>query len=261
MRLAKDRSHVPYIAKCVILLIALAAGCQAETQDPAAESGDPPDPSAAMTSKPEGGRQKSEPPKKPALIQRYRRWLRTGDANERTIAASQLGKIGPDAKSAVPDLTRVLDDEDSRVRRLSLGALVRIDPTYTRLRAAFAKALRDEDFDVRMAAIRASKLIGEAAIPTFVEGMQNDNEIVRLRAVEMLGQIGTASVPPLIDALEHEDGGVRRLAVVALRSMGPAAKDAIPALKRLLENERVHRSFVETALQKIDAAEESPDER
>jgi HEAT repeat protein len=41
-------------------------------------------------------------------------------------ASWALGKIGPDAKAAVPELERLAHDEDERVRREALDALTRI---------------------------------------------------------------------------------------------------------------------------------------
>jgi HEAT repeat protein len=60
----------------------------------------------------------------PSLIQN----LLNGDPFVRKTAAYHLGNFGPDAKSAVPALTRALDDGDGGVRAAAAEAMKKIDP-------------------------------------------------------------------------------------------------------------------------------------
>ena len=46
----------------------------------------------------------------------------------RQTAAGALGKIGPEAKAAVPDLSKALKDEDKYVRQTAVRALGDIGP-------------------------------------------------------------------------------------------------------------------------------------
>jgi HEAT repeat protein len=54
--------------------------------------------------------------------------LRDTDANARRLAASALGRIGEQARPAIPDLLRALTDESAEVRRSAAEALRKIDP-------------------------------------------------------------------------------------------------------------------------------------
>lgn len=54
------------------------------------------------------------------------RALKDEDENIRFTAAEALGRIGPDAKSAIPDLSDALMDEDEDVRYWATEALWRI---------------------------------------------------------------------------------------------------------------------------------------
>jgi len=74
-----------------------------------------------------------------------------------------------------------------------------------------------------------------------------------LEALEALGANGSAAVPALIKALDDEDRDGRRVAARVLGEIGPAAKDALPALQKLLhesEDLKVQRSAKE-AIERI----------
>jgi len=52
--------------------------------------------------------------------------LRYQPADLRAQAAKALGRIGPAASEAIPELTRLLDDESARVRKAAGEAVSRI---------------------------------------------------------------------------------------------------------------------------------------
>lgn len=75
-------------------------------------------------------------------------------------------------------------------------------------------------------------------------------------ALLLVGRIGpeaTAAVPVLLEALEDTDKSVRQVAAQALSRIGPAARDAMPALKAVSENDRVRkvRKAAASALESI----------
>jgi HEAT repeat protein len=79
------------------------------------------------------------------------------DPNMRYWAAESLGKFGPEALSAVPDLIEALKDDSKMVRMgvaYALGELGSADAT-----AALQEALRDPEKEVRDAATNALKQI------------------------------------------------------------------------------------------------------
>ena len=57
------------------------------------------------------------------------RWKQSPLSRRGQFAAWALEQIGPDAKSAVPALLKLLDDEDELVRARAESALKKIDPT------------------------------------------------------------------------------------------------------------------------------------
>lgn len=98
------------------------------------------------------------------------RQLQGIDTSLRLRAAKALGALGPTARGAVADLTAVLEDPDSDVRRAAVAALRLIQPAAERpseaLVRAIAKDLADPDPIVRYSAARTLGRLGSAAAST-----------------------------------------------------------------------------------------------
>jgi WD40 repeat protein len=119
-------------------------------------------------------------------------WLVDDNPNRRSAAASALGRIGPAAERAIPDLQRVLLEDDKRaVRREAAEALGRIGPK---------------------------------ALPVLHEQLSSPEEFVRQVAAVGLGAMGPAA-KPAIPALKRLSGdrarAVSRAALSALEKIDP----------------------------------------
>ena len=147
------------------------------------------------------------------------RALRDRDARVREDAAAALGKLGTDAKPAVPALIRALKVEN--------------DTYLYSMRSAAATALGQIGPEAR------------EAVPALVEALKTGAgefryHYVRSAAATALGQIGPEAkdaVPALIEALKSRGLGERdvcQAASTALGQIGPEAKKAVPALMKLL---------------------------
>ena len=72
-------------------------------------------------------------------------------------------------------------------------------------------------------------------------------------AVKALGSIGGPAIAPLIDALHEKQPRIREPAADALIRMGPAVKEAIPELKKLLNDpKKWTRRAAKDILRRID---------
>jgi hypothetical protein len=89
--------------------------------------------------------------------------LKDSDVDVRATAAQALGKIGPAAKKAVPDLLTALRDEDEDVRAAAAAALGKIGPVTKEVVPALTEALKDPAYIVRANAVGALGRIGPAA--------------------------------------------------------------------------------------------------
>src|SRR5439155_8038 len=93
---------------------------------------------------------------------------------------------------------------------------------------------------------RAAEALGrigpaaKEAVPALARAMKDKDEVsVRAAAAEALGRVGAAAVPELIEALKGKDAGQRALAAGALGRIGPGAKEAVPALEKVLDDKTI----------------------
>ena len=131
-------------------------------------------------------------------------------------AARALGRLGPGAAAAEPDLVRALQDKVNGTYWEAGRALGRIGkPAVPDL----MQALLDKDTLVRCAAANG---LGEAgadaapAVAALVQMMKRGSENEQQTATRSLGQIGDPAVAPLIDILAQEQGATRDAAVKSL---------------------------------------------
>ncbi len=166
----------------------------------------------------------------------------------RLFAASLLGDLPGDAM--LPALTAALSSDDSGLRRAaaaSLGRLaVRDNSLPDSATTSLANALTDQDPDVRLEAVRAVAICGDAA--TLSPLQRDDNAAVRAEAVRTLAAQGIDPSAHLQDA----DPGVRLVAAEALAAGGaPDTVDRLIALA--LDHDGYQRLDAARLLRAVDA--------
>jgi HEAT repeat protein len=167
-------------------------------------------------------------------------------------AVTALGRIGPDAKAALPILNHLFDkkigdDYDMVIALNGIGA-----PPVRKL---VHRLIQDAD---STAASLLARLGPEArdAIPSLTDAIHDMRLQVRFSAAIAIVHIkprATEAVPVLIEALAYLDD--RDLDVFdvpgALAQLGPSASAAIPTLMRLVEK-NCDQPLVQKALVQID---------
>jgi HEAT repeat protein len=169
-----------------------------------------------------------------ALIER----LGDKDATVRLHSAIALGNIGPDAKSAVPALKPFLREKHT-VRVYTANALWKIERNAQEVLPILEGGVREEQAPFRWAAAVFLGEMGpaaEKAIPALIEAAKAADKETASCAVQALAEISPATVPTLIEKLNDPDPAMRISAATALGKVGSTAKDAIPALTRLLND-------------------------
>ncbi len=170
----------------------------------------------------------------PALIQGV--W----DEEPRTRAASVLllRQDGLDAQAAIPSLLHALKDRNEIIRRLACGTLADLD-AYT-ARSRLVEMLEDPEGRVRIAAARALiSLDGEPEpiIRVLIKEISTPKGDFAEYAAETLALLGpeAASAAKTVGELlvKAPPFGQRHL-IDTLASIGPAAKPALPALKKVM---------------------------
>lgn len=147
--------------------------------------------------------------------------LRGGDPNQRVGAVKDIGQLGADARSALPELKALFLDPDPRVLEAVLMALIRIDPEAIKdlpnfpdervlaLIPSLADHLNSSTPN-REACIELLKSMGDLAFPILVDrfegktsspsgvGLGQDDWHFRRSLLRILGEIGLRSSNPLV---------------------------------------------------------------
>jgi HEAT repeat protein len=176
-----------------------------------------------------------------------------------------LGGMGPKAKEAVPALLWVVENGKPASRREALMALANIaaDEPDT-VMPTFTKSLRDPVPEIQIMAVYALGKLGAASKPAVDEiskliSPQNP-QLSKIAAWALalidpsaLGASTDRVVELLAEALSKQQFFVRIEAANALANLGPAAKAALPALKKAA-NDPVPavQDAVSKAIQKIE---------
>jgi HEAT repeat protein len=158
---------------------------------------------------------------------------RSRDPNVRSACARGLGDVKAKPATSLPALISLLGDVEKPVVGQAVEAVAAFGEEAVPLTS---KALANDR--LKLGAIFALKRIGpaaKAAVPDLVKAMSNEPQLdVRREVFFALASIGGSeeAIPELIKALSHENVKVRNGASYALGKIGPAAKSALPTLKR-----------------------------
>ncbi len=184
-----------------------------------------------------------------------------------------LGKLGPQAKPAVPELIAVLDDAAvdrglkprASIRRGAAQSLGKIGADESTAVEGLLNTLRDDNPYVRLASALALWQIAkhDAAVPTAIEAFGDQDHFVRGEAARTLGEMrveSEAAIKALATALCDEDGYVRADAALAL---GAIRRDplALGCLRDLGQNhsEEKLRSYAAGLLYNLEKEQAAHD--
>jgi HEAT repeat protein len=157
----------------------------------------------------------------------------------RWFALGVLGKLGPQANEAIPQLEHALYDNDKSVRFLAIRALARIgkEAAPQLQQALIISRTIFDDENVRLVALETLGNLGSEAKEAFtsllIELEEETNPGLIATITRALPNFGTPAVEPLISELFDDKPHVRDAAVSALGNIGD--KRAIEPLQMLLK--------------------------
>jgi HEAT repeat protein len=163
--------------------------------------------------------------------------LKSPDVDLRWRAARALGVVGDG--QAVAGLKASTSDAEALVRAQAIFALGRLKPADKESLAAVTEHLSDADAQVRRAAVRALRMIDaprQQLAPLIGKLLSDAEPAIAARALSSLTDGGVEVVPALVSALDQPQA--RYWACLALGEMGPQAQAAVPALIKVLSDER-----------------------
>jgi HEAT repeat protein len=161
----------------------------------------------------------------------------------REAAAHALGRLGLEARAAIPALSRALRDPQGRVRWEAANALSSMGKESM---TVLVEALNEKDSKVRQAAAHGLGQIGPeavAAVPALAKGLEDPDQSVRNSAAYSLTVMGTPGFLALLDAVESGQVLSRGAAMRTLTNSGlpqmkacseflQMARDESPARRR-----------------------------
>jgi HEAT repeat protein len=186
------------------------------------------------------------------------------DPERRDLALRVLTQMGPKAADAVAPLVDALSGASPEVQARIHLALAAIGPGAAPATDALVRGLASEDERVRRSALYALRMIGTgaaAAVAPLVTLVEGDDSFDALAAVWALASIApdnaTAAgkaVPVLIRGLSSADEQVRLESTEALGAWGGAAREAIPMLKRVAQEDdsQIVRESAELTLSQLE---------
>ncbi len=115
----------------------------------------------------------------------------------RLLAAAEVANAMD--RSQIPQLLKLLQADDSEIRWWGALGLVGLRNSASAAVPALQKALTDASPSVRIAAAEALAQAGqpEQALPVLIAGLEHDSAIVRLMAMGVLDRMGPAARPAL----------------------------------------------------------------
>lgn len=187
-------------------------------------------------------------------VQRLLWGAREGEPDPKIRVASLRGlsAVGRDARVVVPAMARAVRDPDRRVRIAAASALAQFDPAFEGIFPILISALEDDrsSEEERDQAAQAVGYLGprsRPALPLLLDRLRKSDA-----ATLALVELGPASIPGLAEALADRDPKVRRRAARALRLHGPGARSAVPLLTlRLKDDDAGVRAEAASALGEI----------
>jgi HEAT repeat protein len=185
---------------------------------------------------------KPEDPPADATLSRLREKLKSGLIFSGRLAVEQLGKLGPSAASATPDLILVLADSPDPMTRIRVAwALGEIREPVDQVGPALIAALADPEPGVRTSAVMALIRCGEPILPENLLALKSANDLIRLGAAEVQVHLSKDKtelpVPVLSGMMSHPDAQIRLRAIRCLEIIGKPANTVAPALLGSLEDE------------------------
>lgn len=163
-----------------------------------------------------------------------------GDRSRRIGAARALGRLGPVAAPATPDLREALKDRDEKVRLAVVGAVRAIGPGASAAEPDLWWVVRSDFGDLGRAAFGAICVLGRPDVRKQLDEiakrrqaglmMKTDGLVEALRVLAHVESQAVDAVPVVTEAAALRDDPSRGWAALALGRAGPAAKAALPRL-------------------------------
>ncbi|MCI0493280.1 MAG: HEAT repeat domain-containing protein [Planctomycetes bacterium] len=169
------------------------------------------------------------------VVPELEKLLKNDDGQVRWRSARALGDYGPLARGAAPALRALLADKDPIVQYHAAVALGRVGDKSDETVRDLVAAATSPDGRVARAAIAALRNVSpdpKRVLDVLQNALASDDDAVTLYAMEAIVERGAAAVPLLNEALKRPE--TTYLACAAIEHIGPPAAATVPALTELI---------------------------
>jgi HEAT repeat protein len=179
-----------------------------------------------------------------------------------------VGRRGPDAASAIPALLKLTADEDAGVRLVAVESLLYVDASRAELGRwlpVVETFVREKNPPVQSRAFSVLRALGPAATslwPSMLEAMNESTGELRLQMALAWTRVNiekhSTAFPILLEAVKTPTSPQLLDVVDTLGTLRKTAKEALPALRRILADDKRPPEFrwrLCLALVRIDRGE------
>jgi HEAT repeat protein len=159
------------------------------------------------------------------------------DEEVRAAMAIGLGFLGPDADDAVGDLYEAMKDKAEIVRIVASLALLRMGEKGIRKLRFGLESSRKEVVAAATHALAHLEDVDGLVISDLMDALRRTRSAEP--AAEALAKMGKKAVPALVEGLTSRRADVRRWCCYALGKISGGAKEAIPALEKLVKEDPI----------------------
>ncbi len=149
-------------------------------------------------------------------------------------------------EGVVHPVAELLKDDRASVREQAIGVIRAAGPAGAEVLPALTKALSDTSNNVIVGAIRTLDALGPEharnALPELLELIKGESFRSTGAVARIMVTIGDPAIPSLIELLSHNNYEVRARSASILGSFGPAAKEAVPRLTSIYQDENEHEA-------------------
>jgi HEAT repeat protein len=194
--------------------------------------------------------QAADPLKEPAFADRpLSRWMADLDDTDplvREEAIEVLGRMGPEALTAVPRLEKIAGVDTALARQRAALALWKIDGRLDPARELYRQSLKQTQGLQRLHAVQTLRQLGSPPselAPHLVDLLIDPDYNVSNAATMMLQQFGAEGVPALAAALPKSRGEARYRLLSLVSTLGSTAKPLAPTVKQMLKEPETRAQF------------------
>ncbi len=154
--------------------------------------------------------------------------FREDDDRTAKVAQDALVALGDDA---IKPCQKALNDGNFKVRKRAAEVLGRLGPSARRAAPDLVQLVGDAQYDVQAAAENSLQRMGEDAIPALADALQNSPDGFRKQALSLLSRCGPKAAPIVLRILKKDQSTyMRASAAEALGEIRPAAAETVEAL-------------------------------